>query len=408
VSGKLRFSDKTLSFSSDQLRYYEEVPDYFIRGPFVELWLPLEGEYAGHILWLTVVPRDHSVWLGREGGQVGQALCGILQENRDGTVSFVSLGQFYQDAASSRLVAAALAERYAGFYTASLDGGPAFGSGYLTLSVDRRGGVKAAGKLGDGTAVSLSGRLVFDADGRVWAPLFASPSSYKGGGYFAVVEWARPDGGRPHLRLLNAPAVWVSRNPQATSEYGEGFCRTTGLTGGWYDKSGNLFDAYRGTTLSLMIDSEAPVPLLQSGTAEYFAYVWWPDWVAITAALNSRGVMTLAAPAPSPMSLEGGGDGRNPLRLSISLNRSTGVFKGSYCPWFYSFSDSGEATLICKKGPFEGVLLPGRADASDSVEGRGSFLWSGGRGQRTSATGRVSAFTVIQSYDLRLKPQPAE
>jgi hypothetical protein len=408
VSGKLRFSDTTISFASDRLGYCEGLPDYPIRGPFFDLWLPLEGEFAGHFLELTIVPRDYSAWLGREGVQVGQAGCGILREIQDGLVSYACRGELYQDGASRRLVAAALSERYAGYYTASLDGGPAFGSGYLTLAVSKRGGVSAAGKLGDGTAVSLTGQLVFDADGRVWAPLLATPSGYKGGGYFAVVEWVRPDGGPVYLRLRNGSAVWVNRNPQATAEYGAGFTRTTGLTGGWYDRIGNLSEAYRGKALSLATDNGAPEPLLQSEATEYYVYWWRPDEVPITANFNRRGEMTMTAPAPTPLWTADGAFGSNPLRLAIALNRSTGVFKGSFTPWFCTDVEFESATFLSKKGPFEGVLLPGRADASDGVEGRGSFLWSGGRGRRMSAAGRESAYAVTESYDLRLLSQPAE
>lgn len=57
--------------------------------------------------------------------------------------------------------------------------------------MDRLGGVKAADKLADGTAVSQSGSLVLDDLGRVYTVLYTSPVAYKGGSLFGLAEFAR-------------------------------------------------------------------------------------------------------------------------------------------------------------------------------------------------------------------------
>jgi hypothetical protein len=78
---------------------------------------------------------------------------------------------------------------YPGYYTAVLPGGKEYGSVYLAFTVDSAGGVKTAGKLADGTAVSLSGTLILDETGREFAVLYTSPTAYKGGGLFGMAEF---------------------------------------------------------------------------------------------------------------------------------------------------------------------------------------------------------------------------
>jgi hypothetical protein len=121
--------------------------------------------------------------------------------------------------------AAALAP-YIGYYTATLPGGDAYGSGYLTFTVDKAGKVKVGGKLADGTAASASGTLILDEAGRVFAVVYAAPAAYKGGCLFGLAEFVDPAEGEVYLRPLdNEPFLWQSRSPQATGILGEGFAR---------------------------------------------------------------------------------------------------------------------------------------------------------------------------------------
>ena len=61
------------------------------------------------------------------------------------------------------------------------------GSGYLTAAVDKKGGVKVAGKLPDGTAVSASSSLIPSDDfSQARVLVFAAPSGYKKNGYVAL------------------------------------------------------------------------------------------------------------------------------------------------------------------------------------------------------------------------------
>jgi formylglycine-generating enzyme required for sulfatase activity len=297
----------------------------------------------------------------------------------------------------------AAATNYAGYYTCTLSGSGGFGSAYLLLTVDRSGGVKVAGKLADGTALSLSGTLIVDASGLVYTICYAAPSAYKGGCFYALPEFVlrRPDA--TLLRDLGGNQ-WQNRNPLATSaDQPVGSVRDLNLAGGWYDTLGNLYRYYAGR--SLEVDTEgAPTPTLAVGTNRV-ASVWWnPDGIAISAATNRYGVMTgLAAPAPVLPAKIGGvydyAGTNNAVGLTISLIRATGVFKGSFKAWF----DYG-TTHTYKVVTYEGALTPERENPGDGVEGRGFFIWPEASSY-INAQGRPTTYTYYESYDFLLLGQ---
>ncbi len=304
---------------------------------------------------------------------------------------------------------AAAAQNDTGYYTATLPGGGEYGSGYLTFTVDKVGGVKTAGKLADGTTVSLSGTLIVDERGRVWTVLYTAPTAYRGGCFFGVAEFVKPEGGDPvFVRLLDGDAFyWESRNPQATEDYGAGFSREPGLTGGRYDKLGNLYTYYRDRVLTVGTDDGAPVPEVLAGASRAASDWWNPDGLALTVVTNRLGVMTgLSAPRPgAPLK---GADGAydygatNAVGLSVTLARATGVFKGAFKAWF----DDG-ATHIPRSIAFEGALTPEREDAADGVGGRGFFLWSD-KSQYPNPLGQPVPYSFNGSYDFLLLTTPAE
>ena len=267
---------------------------------------------------------------------------------------------------------------FLGYYTTTLPGNAAYGSGYLTFTVDKTGSVKTAGSLADGTAVSLSGTLILDETGRTFAVVYAAPSGYKGGVLFGLTEFVRPAAGEVFLRLLEGvPFVWACRNPQATEMYGIGFARETGLTGGRYSKTGNLYDYYQNRDLAVGTDADAPVPGITVGTDRELSDGWNPAGIALTALTNKFGMMTgLSAPrAGVPAKDEEGGyhyaAEENTLGLKLTLTRSTGIFKGSFKTWF----DYPQQKHVSKNVLFQGALTPVREDSDDGIEGRGYFLW---------------------------------
>ena len=267
---------------------------------------------------------------------------------------------------------------FIGYFTATLPGDAEYGSGYLTFTVDKAGKVKTAGKLADGTAVSLSGTLIMDATGGVFTVVYVAPTTYKGGCLFGLAEIVQPDVGEVYLRPRNGEAfVWKNASPQATGAYGEGFERTTGLAGGWYSKTGDLGAYYAGRDLTVGTDTNAALPELTVGTVRYDSVCWNPSGIVLTPTFKSGAMAGLSAPAagkPTDADKDGEWDysAANSVGLKIGLTRATGIFKGSFLAWF----DYPDKKHVSKSLAFEGALTPVREDMEDGVAGRGYFLWA--------------------------------
>ncbi len=306
---------------------------------------------------------------------------------------------------------ATVATNYTGYYTAVLPGASGYGSGYLTFTVDKAGNVKTAGKLADGTAVSLSGVLILTGEENVYTVLYAAPTAYKGGSFFGLAEFVKPVSGPVTVRYMDdgwsAKAVWENRSPQATQSYGSGFFRELDLTGGWYDTVGNLYMYYTGGTLSVGTDGAAPDPDLLVGTNRYTSVCWNPAGLGLTVATNRLGVMTgLAAPkvgVPVDPDKDRVWDygSTNTVGLTVALTRATGVFKGSFKAWF----DYG-TTHTSKTIAYEGALTPERSDAPDGVAGRGFFLWAD-KASYPGPQGLPVSYAFNMSYDFLLLTAPA-
>ena len=118
-----------------------------------------------------------------------------------------------------------------GLYTVKLGAGER-GTGYLSLTVDKKGVVKVAGKAPDGTALSATATLMPNGDGAYFADLFCAPSAYKGGYVAGRLGWDA-DGS-----VSSDGLDWTSFNPQSTADYyAGGFGRTLDLTGARYVKT---------------------------------------------------------------------------------------------------------------------------------------------------------------------------
>jgi hypothetical protein len=280
-------------------------------------------------------------------------------------------------------------EPYVGYYTAVLPGGAVHGSGYLTITVNKVGSVKIGGKLADGMVHSLSGTLILDETGRIFTVIYTSPLAYQKGCMFGLAEFVKPQDGAPvFLRLLDdIPFRWENRNSQATAVYDGGFDRELGLTGGSYDKTGNLYDYYLHKVLTAAVDADAADPELAIGVNSYGSVIWDFSGVLLTPVLNSFGEVTgLAAPKA--------GLPANPLGLQIRLNCATGVFNGSFKAYF----DYGVTHNTSKSISYEGVLTPEREDKEDGIEARGFFLWAD-KAQHINQQGNPVTYPFKWSYD---------
>ena len=437
VSGKLSFQGATYSFSA---------PSYTAR----------ESESEHGIITLSVVakargrpdlPITFDVWRCASSCED----CGILPEGLGGADGWCDTNWggdalevwLYRDVWQDPAMAGELAP-YVGYYTATLPGDGSFGSGYLALTVDAKGGVKTAGKLADGTTVSMSGALVFDGD-TVWTVVYTAPGTYQGGTLAGIAEFVIPEeGARPVVRLLGGgdywAFTWVNRSPQATGEYGDGFFRETGISGGWYNKLINLRDYYEnglavdGVGLPDLAVSVRYTDWNEAGTRKVSRNE--TEWIEAAGGASPNGLVLavtpatgtgtgLAAPrADTPAKLPDGtynygadanGDGQpNTSGLTFKFTRATGLFSGSFKAWYdYASAEdftTGKRTLkhASQTIKFEGALTPYRWEGeSDAAEGRGYFLWGD---QSEYDTGKVDrngnpvmkTFKFNESYDLLL------
>lgn len=245
---------------------------------------------------------------------------------------------------------------YQGYYTATLpqvaaDGGDAFGSGYLLITVNKTGTVKATGVLADGQSVSMSGTLLIGNEKGEPVPyiyLFAAPSAYNSGWFHAFARFML----KPKT---NEAVLSPMENTRWVRYGGKAFDRSTSLSGGWYDKTENLSAYYDALSVSNVTD----VGGYDYHGANYKAKAWGGSAeLPSIFSFNAAGTKLMAQSDQSGM-------------FSISFTRSTGVFRGNEKVQY----DVGGRT-VTRSFSYKGALTPVREE-SDDVEGRGFFLMDG-------------------------------
>ena len=393
ISIKLRSGDATLTFSSDGFQ---------LTDPNFELWSSLRDGEKEWTICMGVARSDFD--LGTEAMRVTSAHAWliVLEYDADGAFHWCASGNLFRDVSKEPAAANLLDNRYAGYYTATVNGCESYGSGYLALTVDKRGNVRAAGKLADGTAVSLGGRLLFDG-GRVWVPLFTAPSGYQGGCFFCTLNWPISGNDLAELRSLSGTADWANRNPCATDQYGAGFFRTCDISGGWFDRVGDLYAGYESDSFSLASADDMYPPMLFLSSKIYEMIYWNPSCVLLSPVLNKNckmiGLKTLSALSSEVC---GDADGSDIIGLRVSLNRASGVFKGSYN---IGLLNEASAAITKKRVAYNGVLTPLRSNGTDSIAGR-AFALLKTQGVTTNATGKAQTYVTDFSVDLRLLAFP--
>ena len=266
---------------------------------------------------------------------------------------------------------AELAKQLKGLYTLHVSSKDC-GFGYLSLTVDAKGTAKVSGKMPDGTAVSGSTPLLF-LDGRIFVCWSLSPSTYKGGGIYVEMNFATDAG-----RKVSGAGDWASRNPTATSTYDQGFSRSIGLDGAYYDKLSNITDFYRSLSFSAdMPPLESVFKLTKYGENKKKSTVSENIMVASSVGvtgteveIDEKGKFKLPKAGKPVKDRETGKwtyEGENPAALSVSFAKATGIFKGSFTGW-YDFVSSRDETKeknpeklshTSKKYSFEGIFVQG-------------------------------------------------
>ena len=337
-----------------------------------------------------------------------------------GTESFELCRTMWKDkstAAASKAVLAA----WEGVYTLSLGSAEDYGSGYLSLTVGKDGNVKATGKLADGTGVSATSPLMYDADFGYFAYLYAAPSAYKGG-CLALAVGFDAAGARDARPYQLAPVMfepqWTSRNPQATDEYGEGFDRILEFSGAYYDKLNKLSEYYEQMRLSLsgapMLSYTYKSTHLDDDTGRKVTESWLEETEAadtlnqdgLTVAVDEKGkiVVTKATkPVQDRETKEWYYEGANDGALALSFTQATGIFKGAYTFWYdyaSAYDDTKDKETMVhtsKKVNFEGIMVQGEAGL------RGFYLWDATAVYEDDKTGKEKTYKYKESYSVELK-----
>jgi len=429
VTGKIAIAGSNFTFNASS----------YLPSESGDEWLVVTDAKAGNVS----IPLTLTVWppVGEEGISAFSTL-GHANGTFGDSEGIALYRNIWKDAGM-----AAGVTNFTGYYTASLSGGEGFGSGYLAVTVDKAGGVKTAGKLADGTVVSLSGPLIMDDSGRLFAVLYTAPATYKGGSFFGVMQFVMArDFSSVVVRPLDAeslPFLWASFNPTATAEYGAGFWREPSLSGGWYNAVINLREYYAG---GVVVGGVGTLPSLLA-TVKYTDYdpeseletppkISWTETLAVgDAGVSPNGLLLSVTPATgigtglsAPMAQTPAkvadpdtgefvgynyADLENPTGLKFGFTRTTGLFKGTFNA-YYDYASAIDNTTskqtwthTVKTATYEGVLTPVREDMADGVAGRGFFLWadkgSYDSGKVDTADNPImTAFTFSWSYDFLL------
>ena len=328
----------------------------------------------------------------------------------DGTIELWR--NMWKDKATAAAAKAEIA-KWEGVYTITVDDG-----GYFSLTVGKTGDVKASGKLSDGTSVSVTAPLMFHFGKDFFTVFCVSPSAYKGGFVFLPVGFGQERG---ELYLIGDPLVWLSRNPQATGEYGMGFMRSNLFAGAYYDKLKKLNDYYEslrlgtdtlpelGFTYKLTHLNEANRKVIDSSAETAPAVdTLWQDGLTVT--VNGKGAFVVAKatkPVQDKTTKEWSYNGVNDGALTLSFTQATGIFKGSYTFWYDYMSAFDETkpegkqetwTHTSKKVSFEGVLVQGVETL------RGFYLWDATGEYTDPKTLKLKTYKYMESFSVYLEP----
>ncbi len=279
---------------------------------------------------------------------------------------------------------------FAGYYTVALvpegdpaaDGVPA-GSGYLTLTVDNKGGVKVAGMLADGaTKPSLSVKacaVVEDAASlngyAMLVPVFFAKSPQCFGGtlrLYAVADEENPDGsGRRVVVDSSGLLLWNNDSAAATYDNEDGFRLSVSPAGGWYDKIVNLQAWYltRDFSVETAASDELPAEAFASGYAAVDGV--GPDGTEVGLAGNAFSTAKKALVKSGKLTDLAASV--NPCNVQLKFTRATGIVTGSFSVWSETEDSAAQKEVAGFK--HNGVVLLSRspdAPLSDEIVSAGA------------------------------------
>ncbi len=252
---------------------------------------------------------------------------------------------------------------FTGYYTVALapevvtaaDGVPA-GNGYLTMTIDNKGTVKAAGMLADGTKVSLSVAAcalkedTASANGySMYIPLFFAKSSAVFGGTLRLYA---NDEGAVVVDSSNA-LVWNNDNAKSTYSGEEGYRIAVDPVGGWYDTVINLQAYYRSYLFEVGTGDISEFPSEAVNAGYQLVTGVQPNETSVDLAGNVFSTAKKALVKNGKLyDLLGS---VNPCNVQVKFARATGLVTGSFSLW--SEKEDGTAQKEITGVKHNGVLL---------------------------------------------------
>lgn len=396
LSAKVALAGKTYSFSA---KGWDESGDDSARAKTFQQVQRVGGVAYTNTLTVAVAAGstdDEGAWL-RAGGTAELEMNVPDANNRGVQKGIVYRGDIHRNNAKIQDYLN-VATNFTGYYTAALvsgasvaDGVPA-GNGYLTLKIDNKGTVKAAGMLADGAtkpSVSVTAAAIVPDGGSstgysMQVPLFFVKKPMVFGGTLRL--YADADG---VVVVDSSKALaWNNDNEKLTRSGEEGYRLPVVPVGGWYDTVLNLQSYYRSYAFEVgtaEID-EFPKEALTAGYS-YAAVQPLGTEVDLSGDVFSAAKQVLVK------------NGRlndleasvNPCKVQVKLARATGIVTGTFALWSETADGSAQKQVTGLK--HNGVLLLSREAGSplaDDVFSAGFFTQAVNLTEYNEATGRTS------------------
>ena len=389
LSAKVALAGKTYTFSAKG--WDDDAPDGFCTKEFLldqkvnrinEETGKSESAVVTSTLRVTVASGATAAtgdWL-KAGGTV-ELVMNVPDANNKGYQEDIRyVGAIYRDNSKIQDYLTAVTN-FTGYYTVALapegvspaDGVPA-GNGYLTLTIDNKGAVKAAGMLADGaTKPSLTAKacaLVPDEESSngysMIVPLFSVKAPAVFGGELRLYA---DESGKVVVDSSRALS-WNNDNAKLTYAGEEGYALALDPVGGFYDTVVNLQAYYRNHLFEVETSdiSEFPLENLPAGYA--FATSVEPNGTPVslggdTFSTDKRSLVKNGKLYDLVASV-------NPCNVQVKVARATGLVSGSFSLWSESAAGSAQKELTGFK--HNGVLVLSRdkfSPLSDEVAAAG-------------------------------------
>ena len=265
---------------------------------------------------------------------------------------------------------------FTGYYTISLaplaDVEYNSGYGYLTLTVDAKGGVKMAGVLSDGATKPSASSAAYVSESPVnGRPELNIPVLYGKGSvaFGGIVVICLDEDDLPYVSS-SSRLCWINADPASTYGGEEGFSMEIEPVGGWYNTIYNLqayYLNYRFAVNPVEPDMDLPEELL--GAHE--AYVCYPGMFSEYLKLSGNAItadkQVLAYRETvvnnKKTKLIDWENSVNPANLTFTFKQATGIYSGKFDLYAGDdFDDDSMETKQTKLGSFshQGILVMNR------------------------------------------------